>query len=219
MLKTLPIRLIGENLLLRDHLESLLREEGFAIIPGADELPEADAIAGPELIVLDATVQPSELVARLAALRTSRPGLRIVALASRHSQASLAREVGRHLDAVLLSAHAQRVIVCALQAVAAGYHVAPAAEPAPPAGLAGPPMDGLSPREAAILDAVCRGETNKQIALALGIREATVKVHLRGIFRSIGVRNRTQAAIWLQNHRPPPLGNGAGGREALPAAG
>ncbi|HVC10901.1 MAG TPA: XrtB/PEP-CTERM-associated transcriptional regulator EpsA [Burkholderiales bacterium] len=52
----------------------------------------------------------------------------------------------------------------------------------------------LSMREEEILDLICRGETNSQIATALHISPFTVKNHLQRIFRKIGASNRTQAA-------------------------
>lgn len=52
----------------------------------------------------------------------------------------------------------------------------------------------LSTREQEILDLICRGETNSNIAAALGISPFTVKNHLQRIFKKIGVTNRTQAA-------------------------
>jgi len=52
----------------------------------------------------------------------------------------------------------------------------------------------LSGREREILDSVCQGRTNVDIALALDISPFTVKNHVQRIFRKIGVRNRTQAA-------------------------
>lgn len=54
----------------------------------------------------------------------------------------------------------------------------------------------LSKREAAVLEYLCQGLSNKSIARELGIRETTVKVHLRSTYRKIGVKNRTQAAVW-----------------------
>jgi DNA-binding NarL/FixJ family response regulator len=41
---------------------------------------------------------------------------------------------------------------------------------------------------------------NKVIALRLGISEKTVKAHLTNVFRSIGVTDRTQAALWAQRN-------------------
>jgi len=52
----------------------------------------------------------------------------------------------------------------------------------------------LSTREMEVLDALCRGRTNVQIAAALEISPFTVKNHVQRIFRKIGVTNRTQAA-------------------------
>jgi two-component system nitrate/nitrite response regulator NarL len=54
----------------------------------------------------------------------------------------------------------------------------------------------LSDKEQLILQHLTRGASNKQIARDLHIAEATVKVHLKAILRKIGVRNRTQAAMW-----------------------
>ena len=52
----------------------------------------------------------------------------------------------------------------------------------------------LSGRETQVLDALCRGRTNLEIAAALEISPFTVKNHVQRIFRKIGVTNRTQAA-------------------------
>jgi transcriptional regulator EpsA len=52
----------------------------------------------------------------------------------------------------------------------------------------------LSLREQEILDLICHGETNLDIAGALEISPFTVKNHVQRIFRKIGVTNRTQAA-------------------------
>jgi two-component system nitrate/nitrite response regulator NarL len=59
----------------------------------------------------------------------------------------------------------------------------------------------LSSREYAILGRIELGDSNKHIARHLGIAEATVKAHVKAILRKIGVVNRTQAALWLNNNR------------------
>lgn len=55
----------------------------------------------------------------------------------------------------------------------------------------------LSPRQREILDLVVQGNSNKQICRLLGIAEGTVKNHLHALFRQLGVRNRTEAAMKL----------------------
>jgi two-component system nitrate/nitrite response regulator NarL len=58
----------------------------------------------------------------------------------------------------------------------------------------------LSDREAQILKALVGGHSNKMMARAFELSEATVKVHMKSIMRKIRVANRTQAAIWaLEN--------------------
>jgi DNA-binding NarL/FixJ family response regulator len=72
---------------------------------------------------------------------------------------------------------------------------------------AAPAPSELTDREQEVLALVGRGQANKQIARALGIRESTVKAHLTSVFQRIGVRDRTSAALWAQENLPP-----AGGR-------
>ena len=56
--------------------------------------------------------------------------------------------------------------------------------------------DEPSAREKLILQCLANGYPNKAIAIRLNITEATVKVHIKTVFRKIRVRNRTEAAIW-----------------------
>jgi len=53
----------------------------------------------------------------------------------------------------------------------------------------------LTPRQRSVLDEVCKGRSNKEIARALGMAEVTVKLHLTDIFKSIGVKTRAQAMV------------------------
>jgi DNA-binding NarL/FixJ family response regulator len=59
---------------------------------------------------------------------------------------------------------------------------------------------GLSAREREVLSCVSEGLSNKLIARRLEITEKTVKAHLTSIFQQINVNDRTQAALWAQNH-------------------
>jgi two-component system, NarL family, nitrate/nitrite response regulator NarL len=65
-----------------------------------------------------------------------------------------------------------------------------------------PPLraTGLSGRERVILLHLMQGASNKHIARALGIAEATVKVHVKSLLRKTCVKNRTQAALWGINN-------------------
>lgn len=64
----------------------------------------------------------------------------------------------------------------------------------------GPSHVQLTSRESQILTLVKQGLTNRLIARRLTISERTVKSHLTSAFSRIGVRDRTQAAIWAERH-------------------
>jgi len=53
----------------------------------------------------------------------------------------------------------------------------------------------LTPQQFRVLNMVCRGLANKNIADQLELAEATVKVHVTAIMRKLGVSNRTQAVL------------------------
>lgn len=59
---------------------------------------------------------------------------------------------------------------------------------------------GLTPRELEIVAAIAAGETNRQIAERLSVREHTVKHHLTNIFDKTGVFSRLELAVFALNH-------------------
>ncbi|WP_312934482.1 response regulator transcription factor ErdR [Pseudomonas sp.] len=59
-------------------------------------------------------------------------------------------------------------------------------------------LASLTPQQFRVLTMVCEGLLNKQIAYELSVSEATIKAHVTAIFRKLGVRTRTQAALLLQ---------------------
>ena len=58
----------------------------------------------------------------------------------------------------------------------------------------------LTEREREVLQLVADGLANKQIARRLGISEKTVKGHLTQVFQTLGVTDRTQAALWAERN-------------------
>lgn len=58
----------------------------------------------------------------------------------------------------------------------------------------------LTRREREVLSHLSLGLSNKEIARRLAIEEVTVRLHLRGIFRKLGVHNRTQAVRHALDH-------------------
>jgi DNA-binding NarL/FixJ family response regulator len=67
-------------------------------------------------------------------------------------------------------------------------------------GLADPPDLPLSAREAEVVALLAQGLTNKGIAQSLYLSVRTVEAHLRSIYDKLGVRTRTEAALWAVGH-------------------
>ena len=56
-------------------------------------------------------------------------------------------------------------------------------------------VNGLTERQREVLRLLLEGQSNMEIARALGVLEGTIKVHLRTVMQRLGVRNRTQLAL------------------------
>ena len=57
----------------------------------------------------------------------------------------------------------------------------------------------LSARQREILTMLAAGESNKQIGRLLNISTGTVKAHLESLYQRLEVKNRTQAAMMLND--------------------
>jgi DNA-binding NarL/FixJ family response regulator len=82
-------------------------------------------------------------------------------------------------------------LAAAVEAVQRGETVAPAKPATSPAGTA-----GLSARETEVLELICRGMSNLEIAEQLFVSVNSVKTYVRQIYQKIGVARRAQAVAW-----------------------
>jgi DNA-binding NarL/FixJ family response regulator len=68
-----------------------------------------------------------------------------------------------------------------------------------------PQTQGLTSRQCLVADLIRRGACNKEIASQLNIAERTVKAHLTGTFRALGVSDRLQLALLLNSPANGPV--------------
>jgi len=71
-------------------------------------------------------------------------------------------------------------------------HISPAAQ-----------FQQLSDRQGIILQLLGKGLSNKEIARILGVAEGTVKAQLRSVYKKLGIRNRTEAALLVNSAGAP----------------
>ncbi|MBV1875963.1 MAG: two-component system response regulator NarL [Cycloclasticus sp.] len=62
-------------------------------------------------------------------------------------------------------------------------------------------FEKLTKREVEILRHITRGDSNKVIGRALGITEATVKVHIKNLLKKLSLRTRVEAAVWAVKNK------------------
>lgn len=67
-------------------------------------------------------------------------------------------------------------------------------------------LNGLSERERQVLDLIASGRSNGDIAVLLGLTEATVKGYVSSVLSKLGAANRVQAALIAQRAGHPRAG-------------
>ena len=89
--------------------------------------------------------------------------------------------------------HALRLILAGGTYAPAHLLDGPAAPAVAESGVTAGEPSSLTPRQQEVLRLLAEGHSNRVIGEALELSPETVKVHVRALYRSLGVQNRTQA--------------------------
>ena len=181
----------------------------------ADALEHLGRSEPPGLVVLDLNLPDVDGVDGLVRLRAAAdvPVLIVSSMADDRVIASV-MEAGA---SGFVPKHSRReVFRAALDALAAGRtylpegYVASGPDPRSEAGArAATRLASLTGQQTRILELICEGKLNKQIAYDLSIAETTVKAHVTAIMRKLGVQSRTQAVLMASDARFEALRDGA----------
>jgi DNA-binding CsgD family transcriptional regulator len=63
-------------------------------------------------------------------------------------------------------------------------------------GISDPPPSRLTPREREVVRQVAAGQSNKEIAAALGVSVRTIEHHITNLYRKLGARSKADATAW-----------------------
>jgi DNA-binding NarL/FixJ family response regulator len=184
--------------------------EGYATLPTAIAALKAKPF---DLAVIDLGLPGLSSIDQLRNIRLAWPDMRVVVMSGSEERTDMLAaltagvhgyilksvplpRVGEILDYVM----AGEIYVPPLLAdiwVATDAHLE--ASPAPETA-----RSQLPPRQRDVLEAICDGLTNHEIAARLGIAVGTVKMHITGLFQTLGVHKRAQAVIVGQKYLRKP---------------
>jgi len=147
----------------------------------------------PDVTLIDLRMPGMGGVATIEALRAEFPRARMIVLSTFDTDEDIYRALRAGAQGYLLKEASLDELVDAIRTVHAGQRRIPSPIAARLAERMASP--DLSPRELDVLRLLVKGESNKRIAVALNISEATVKGHVNNIFIKLGVSDRTEAAM------------------------
>jgi len=162
-----------------------------------DRLDAGEAIDG---VVLDLNLPDVNGLDGLIRLKTAAPSLPVIVVSSMADDRVVAAVI-RAGAAGFIPKHSRReVFRDAFDVVRRGEVYTPEGfvpngDDATDEGDALSRLGKLINQQARILQLICEGKLNKQIAYDLSIAEATVKAHVTAIMRKLGVQSRTQAVL------------------------
>lgn len=151
-----------------------------------------------DLLLLDLKLSDSEGFAGLAGIRADFPAAPVAIVSASEDEPTVRRALAFGAAGFIPKSATLPNMVEALEAILAGDLWAPALTEALPVESMEARIASLTPSQLKILIGLQQGRLNKQIAFDLGVTEATIKAHLTGVFRKLGVQNRTQAVIAAQ---------------------
>ncbi|MEL7463858.1 MAG: response regulator transcription factor [Pseudomonadota bacterium] len=194
------ILIADDHELVRDTISAFLEREGGFEVAKAEDYPAAVELMkkrGPyDLVLLDYSMPGMDGLKTLSAakeLNRDKP----VALISGAADKTIAQEaLAAGAAGFLPKSMAAKSLISAVKFMIMGEQYAPLDfMTAEDANANHPLRSKLSEREFQVLEGLCKGQSNKEIARDLDLQEVTIKLHVKTLCRKLEAKNRTQAAM------------------------
>jgi DNA-binding NarL/FixJ family response regulator len=178
-------------------LRSLLESAGgLRVVAAETSLTDGlDAVRElrPGLLVVDRAFGIQAVTDWMAEVRKVRPDCAAIVWGGSLSDAEAVRFLHSGASGVIRKTACLDALLACIRKVASGGTWME--EDLQPERAASAGRSALTARELQVVDLVERGMKNKDIAMALGIRTGTVKIHLKHIFEKTGIRGRYGLAL------------------------
>ena len=194
--KPIRVLVIEDHNVVREGLVALLRvAEGLDVVGEAADGVEAIAQFRkhqPDITLVDLRLPRMSGVDVIERIRMETPHARFIVLTTYDGDEDIYRALKAGARAYLLKGMTSEELINTIRAVHAGKSYIPPAIAERLAERMG--AQDLTPREFEVLEQIVQGKSNKEIAAALEVSEATVKTHINSLLGKLGVTDRTQAA-------------------------
>lgn len=203
------VLLVDDHTLFRSGIKSLLaRQAGFEIVgeagDGLEGVKRASSLK-PDVVLLDLHMRGMSGLEAVRLISEEVPTANVLMLTVSEDAEDLLDALRGGACGYLLKNIDTEALVEAIRRAADGESVispqmtgklvqglrSPAREP-----VAVLEKEKLTPREREILGFLAKGGSNKEIARSLELAESTVKIHVQGILRKLGLTSRVQAAVY-----------------------
>jgi DNA-binding NarL/FixJ family response regulator len=168
---------------------------------------------GPDVVLMDVRMPTMDGIEALAILGHRAPDCRVLMLTTFDDEEYVVQALRAGASGYLLKDRPARELAAAVRLAHAGvvqFDPAAAARLTAALGRHSPPRldpgdldqtgPALTAREIEVLRLVATGSTNREIAERLYLSEGTVKNHISRILGRLGLRDRTQAALYARDH-------------------
>lgn len=193
--------IIDDHPIVREGLKTFLNlQTDIEVVGETDSMTRGLELAqhfAPDLVLLDIQVADGNSLNHLGTLLTLEPRPRVLVLSSFADETYVREAMRKGASGYLLKHAGPKVLLDGIRAALRGE------VPLNPSAVAvlnqkNDPLTDLTARESEVLRLIASGLMNKHIADTLGIAEKTVKTHATSVFAKLGVRDRTQAALYAK---------------------
>ncbi len=209
-----PIRLllVDDEALIRYGLKAIAElDEAIEVVGEASNGEEAIALAEtlqPDVVLMDIEMPVKNGVEATVEICTMLPEVKVLILTTHSDDKYLVQAIEKGASGYLLKNTPPQDFIHIIQTTHRGYlQFSPSLAPQICQNLKASQAHqhkirewkGATPREQEVIRLIAQGANNREIAQGLYIAEKTVKNHVSNILSRMGLRDRTQLAIWANN--------------------